>query len=141
MALSNFTLEAMKKDIRRIRRSGLYAEVFGWILVFLAASLTWTLDSKKEVIGLFALLFIAGLFFINSGLYIKDGRGRRTRLALLANAIVSFPLCATILPIFICVQSANNFSRFNDLPDNIHELYSKPKPFRPKWPEIILLIV
>jgi hypothetical protein len=133
-------IDSIKRDIKRIRRAGFKAEIFGWLLTLGAAGLIWVAGTKTDTYLIYGVFLIVGLYFIYSGKYIKDGRGKRTRLALLLNWIISFPLCVGIIPIYICVQSFNNYNRFNNLPDNIKELYNKPKRFKIKLIDLILLI-
>jgi hypothetical protein len=87
----------------------------------------------------FGGLALTGLFFILTGRYIQDGYGRRTKVALLAASIAAFPLSFAVLPIYICLQLSNNYTRFKELPDKIQQLFHKPKSWRPRITEVIVL--
>ena len=134
------SIESVKKDIKRIRRAGAQTEIFGWLLLLSTSAVIWLANSKARALGFAVVGMVVGMYFVFSGIYVKDGRGRRTKLALLVNGIVAFPLCIGLLPIYICVKSINNYSRFKDLPDQIQELYSKPKRLHLNWVQITLLI-
>jgi uncharacterized membrane protein len=131
------TLELIKKDIRRIRRSGISAEILGWLLIVSAGVVAWSASTTREATVRAGIFLVIGLYYVYTGQYLKDGRGRRVKLALLANGVLTIPLCAAILPIYVCVQSINNYLRFKDLPDNIRALYSKPKRLKLKLSDII----
>src|SRR5260221_11898134 len=98
-------IEAVKKDIKKIRRAGVQAETLGWVLLAAAAAVIWVTGSVPAVTILFAVFFLSGLYFVLTGAYIKAGFGRRVKAALLANSIVAFVLSLGILPIYISVQS------------------------------------
>lgn len=138
---TNDSLESVKRIVKKIKRSGVNVEVFGAVLILFGGGLVWFSHSKSSVVIRFLIFAILGLYFILTGIYIKSGMGRWVKYVLLANAIVSFPLCVGILPIYICVQSANNFNRYNELPDNVKELYSKRRLLRFKTFDIILVAV
>jgi hypothetical protein len=135
------TIESIKKDIKRIRRAGSRAELFGWLLLLFAAGIIWIAQTKADIVILYAVFTVIGLFFIYTGKYVKDGRGRRTKLALLLNCIVAVPLCVGIIPIYVCIQSINNHARFKDLPENIRALYNAPKRLHVGLRDILVLLV
>jgi hypothetical protein len=116
-------IESVKRDIKKIRRAGRNAEILGWLVLASVIGTVWLISTKSDVYILFAVSVLVGLFLVYSGKYVKSGRGRRVRLALLANSIVALPLCAVILPIYVCVQSSSNYYRFKDLPEQIRGLY------------------
>jgi hypothetical protein len=124
-------IEAIKNNIRLIRRSGAHTEIFGWILLAVGAGGLWLFNARSYALIWLIAFSVVGLFFFISGRYIRGGFGRRTKLALLANSIVAFPLSFAVLPIYICVQASNNYTRYKDLPDKIQQLFNKPR-----WPRL-----
>ncbi len=133
-------LESVKKDIKRIRRSGSSAEIFGWALLLFAAAVVWLSGTKAVLFILFGVFTLVGLFFVCSGKYIKDGFGRKTKIALLATSVVAFPLCFGILPIYVYIRSADSYRKFKELPDKIQLLFNKPKPLRIRVLNVIALV-
>ena len=130
-AVTSDDLESIKNNVRLIRRSGAHTEIFGWVLLLVAAGGVWLLPNKGYAILWLVGFVVFGLFFLVSGRYIKGGFGRRTKVVLLANTLMSFPLSFTLLPIYICVQASNNYTRYKDLPEKIQQLFNKSK-----WPRV-----
>jgi hypothetical protein len=132
---------AAKKNVKRIKRAGLSAEILGWLLILSAGGAVWIFETKSNALAVFCALVLVGLYFVLTGSYIKNVQGRKTKSFLLINGIIALPLCAFIFPIYVCVASINNYSRYKDLPRQVQELYRKRKGFKLKILEIVIVVL
>ena len=134
------SLDAIKEDIRRIRKSGRNAEIFGWAVLVAAAGVLWVCGTTLILAVSFGVLYLFGIFFLCTGKYIKDGLGSKTKRALLSTCVAAIPLCIGIVPIAICIQAAVNYRRFKSLPEKIQLLFNKPRRIHFSALNIIALV-
>jgi len=136
---SNAKLESIKKDIKKIKRGGFNTELLGFLLIIFAGIFVWFSSSFTSAIIRFSVFALLGIFFFYTGTYIKDGWGRKVKFFLILNGFISFFLCMAIIPIYICIQSVNNHSRFKDFPEKIQALYKERKGFKIKKNDLVIL--